>query len=360
MNLMFLINSFNLGGAEKLCYDIAINLKKTNHNIYICSMSAISTPIEKEISQELQIKGINILSLEKGIRKDRVMCILKLRKYLYINKIEVLHTNGQSPDFFGRIATILIPQCKVVVTIHSTFGYSKRNEFFLKRLTDQYIAISNSTRLYMEKELGVTRSIHIIENGIDVDRYKGKIEKKNKKEFIILSVGRIMEAKGYIELGLQMTKFLRDNTDAKWVIVGDKNQSPEYFSEFINSIGNNVRNRVICTDTVTNPEKYYNEADCFLLNSSYEGFGIALIEAMIAKLPIICRNVGIIPSLISKGVSVCLLENNNLLYYLENIKNKKLINQNDLNSNYDIVSQSYSIKETTNKYLDIYMNLVKS
>ena len=137
IKVMMLINSYNLGGAEKLVYDLAerINIKK-NVRVYICAMKSIETRLEKHVQEQLEKKNIVCLSINKGYKRDRLKSIIKIANLIFKYKIDILHTHGQAPDFYGRIAAIFQNR-KVITTIHSTNGYSKNIEKILKnRLGD--------------------------------------------------------------------------------------------------------------------------------------------------------------------------------------------------------------------------------
>jgi len=57
--------------------------------------------------------------------------------------------------------------------------------------------------------------------------------------------------------------------------------------------------------------EYLAAADAFVLNTGYEGFSHALLEAMAMSVPIITTNVGGNPELITNGETGCLIEYNN-------------------------------------------------
>lgn len=352
INLVLLINSFNLGGAEKLIYDLALNYNKNKFNCHVVSMAPINSNLEKKISKSLTKKNIKIYSLNKAPKKDKIKCIIRLIKYLKKNKINILHTNGQSPDFYGRIASIFHRKCKVLVTIHNTSGYNKYIELLLQTFTHQYTAVSAQAVEYCE-ELLIKKDVALINNGINIETYSLS-KRKNNKNKIILSVGRMVEQKGYIEIASKMNEFLLKNNNYDWYILGD-NSDPIYKEHFFDKIDKDVIKRIHLIGVVTNAEEYYKKADYFLLNSKYEGFGIAIIEAIIAKLPVYVTNVGVVPDLLENGCKLNIINENYNLNF-----NKNKINYQDLEKNFEYVKSKYSLKSIANEYENLYINLLKN
>jgi glycosyltransferase involved in cell wall biosynthesis len=71
---------------------------------------------------------------------------------------------------------------------------------------------------------------------------------------------------------------------------------------------------VIFTGSKNNTEDYYSVADCFVLSSSWEGFGIVLVEAMSVGLPVITTEAG--------GACKEILQSN---YFIVPIKNSEAL-----------------------------------
>lgn len=54
MNILIIINSFRLGGAEKLCYDLAHKLsQKPGINVFLYSIGKVESDLEKKCSRYL-------------------------------------------------------------------------------------------------------------------------------------------------------------------------------------------------------------------------------------------------------------------------------------------------------------------
>ena len=186
MKVGILINSFNLGGAEKLVYDVARILKKREISFTLISMKRAETKIELQIENKLINMGYEVASINKPAKKRRCASILAIMKLVRNRKIDILHTNGQSPDFYGRLAKLLLPNLKIIVTIHSTSGYSIGIEKYLSALTTKYTAVSKQAARYAQNDLRIKKDICVIDNGIDFSQYI-KTKENTKNRFIILS-----------------------------------------------------------------------------------------------------------------------------------------------------------------------------
>lgn len=351
MNICLLINSFNLGGAEKLIYDIAEQLHKKQENVIVIAMKKAETAIEKRISSELKEKGIRIDSVNKPAGGKKIAAVLTIRRLLKKYNIDILHTNGQSPDFYGRLAALLCRNVKTVVTIHNTAGYSRKTEKLLSFATDAYTAVSEDASRYSTNTLGI-KKITTVNNGIDFDRY---INSTKHDGNIILSVGRTVPQKGYVNIADEMSEFLKKNSDYYWYIVGDTSQNPAYFKRLNSLIDDKVKERVIFTGAVTDTEEYYKKASVFLLPSEYEGFGIAFIEAVAAKLPIVCNKVGVIHDIIEAGGTVACLKNGKLE---DALISASAFSEAQLNYNFEYCKNHYSIQAITEEYIKVYRSVL--
>lgn len=354
---MMLINSYNLGGAEKLVYDLAENINtRKNIRIYICAMKSVDTKLEKQIQMQLEEKQITCLSIEKGYKTDRLKAIMRIGKLIRKYKIDILHTHGQAPDFFGRIAAIF-GKSKTITTIHSTGGYSKKMEKILSKFTDQYTAVSEEVERYCREKLKIEKTVNVIDNGIDYKRYRKR--KKAENSFTILSVGRVDEGKGYIEVIDRVVPFLKRHREAKWNIVGYYDLKSTYYQKLKNKINENKISHQINLQSITlYPEKEYWNADCFLLNSSYEGFGIAYIEAMAAELPVLGNYVGVIRDIIGAGGKIGLLSEINVEDYLEKILNERSFFEQETTKNKEIVKEKFSMESCADKYIKLYEKVI--
>jgi glycosyltransferase involved in cell wall biosynthesis len=117
------------------------------------------------------------------------------------------------------------------------------------------------------------------------EKYYGFERSKKEKEqsqVVGLTVARLSPEKG-VDCLLQALACLNTKTDWHWVIVGDGWMRPA-LEKMRDKLG--LSERVDFVGSV-DAREYYAKADLFVLPSSYEGFGLVLLEAMVNHLPCI-------------------------------------------------------------------------
>lgn len=198
-------------------------------------------------------------------------------------------------------------------------GLSKKFMMYIKRcLARRIIGNANAvcinsknTQKLLHKTLTHQREI-IIHPGINyVDL---KCEWKRKEEFVIFSLGRIVERKGIINVIKSIPELLKVIPKLKYYIAGD-GPLKSLYEKYVNE--NGLENNVFFLGRITEEEKikYMNLCDVFIMPSieiedkgTIEGFGIVYIEANMAGRYVVGSNTGGIPDAIIEGVTGHLLE----------------------------------------------------
>ena len=158
---------------------------------------------------------------------------------------------------------------------------------------DRIIAISECTRRDI-MELGEIDDsrIHVVYQSCDT-RFRQQVSEAQKAEVrsryslpqrYILFVGTIEERKNAL-LAAQALPYLSD--DIHLVLVGRQTAYAKTIFSFARQ--NGLANRIHMLSGVPTSDLYaiYQQAECFVYPSRYEGFGIPVIEAIQSRLPVI-------------------------------------------------------------------------
>jgi len=142
---------------------------------------------------------------------------------------------------------------------------------------------------------GIVKQWGIDDNKIEVIYNATNLPVIDKKESsdrpTILSVGRLVDWKGFDQLIDLMTEMIKETPKLLLLIVGDgplKNELQNKIDDL--DLNDNIR----LTGKVSKDEvfQYMQSADVFVLNTSYEGLPHIVLEAMAARLPVIITRVG--------------------------------------------------------------------
>ncbi|WP_221567168.1 glycosyltransferase [Alkalihalobacillus sp. TS-13] len=309
LNLLFIINSFSIAGAEKLVYALSKNIDKNLFNIYICSIGLSKNENENNLRKELEEKhGIKTFCLEKKKNKNRLNAIIKLRKFIKNNKIDIVHSHCPSPDFYGLISSLGLIKARFT-TIHSTSGYSKNRMKIFSIFFTNIVCISDMVKSYSLNVLKLSeKKMVVIKNGIDLTPFlkeKKIVREKNNNKIKIISVGRVVNAKGYEYLINSLEKLKDINKNIHLTIIGETSADKNLYHNLLNLIKNKgLSDNVEFLGVRDDVPKLLLSSDIFVSSSIVEGFALATIEAAAAGLPIVATDVGSIRELIDKDSGI--------------------------------------------------------
>jgi len=126
-------------------------------------------------------------------------------------------------------------------------------------------------------------------------------EKYSIKGDYILYVGTLQPRKNVVRLIDSFKKLKDTDKNLQLVVIGKKGWLFEEIFRKVRELG--LEDDVIFTDYV--PEKelpaFYQNAQCFVLVSLYEGFGLPILEAMKYGCPVVASNVSSLPEVVGKA-----------------------------------------------------------
>ncbi|MDC3077486.1 glycosyltransferase family 4 protein [Flavobacteriales bacterium] len=178
--------------------------------------------------------------------------------------------------------------------------------------------------------------------GVDYDKYSAVSIKKyqSKKEFIILFVGNVNPEKGVHVLLEAINKSKLENI--KIIFNGGL---PDYFESIFNNHVQILKHRNISINVNPgDPLQNYRAASIFILPSVHESFGLVVLEAMAAGLPVIVSDMVGAKDCVKEGVNGYVFSSGNSDELSMMIKklhsNKELVDKMGMNSaaiaeNYD-------------------------
>jgi phosphatidylinositol alpha-mannosyltransferase len=169
------------------------------------------------------------------------------------------------------------------------------------------IAVSGAARHFIGRYF--PGEYRIIPNGVELDRFERAEPYEQLRDGVlnILFVGRLEERKGLIHLLKAYHRLRKRHVDARLLVVGAGPKLREY-RRYVGLRG--IRD-VEFLGRVTDEEKarYFASADVFCAPATgQESFGIVLLEAMAAGVPIVASDIHGYKQVVQRGVQGLLVE----------------------------------------------------
>lgn len=200
----------------------------------------------------------------------------------------------------------------VVTTLHGTditlLGKDPAFEpviTFSINQSDAVTAVSQSLKDDTLKYFPVKKEIKVIPNFVCVDEYLVENREEKRKQYspygekILMHVSNFRKVKR-VEDVLRVFDKVRKQIPAKLILIGEgpEKENIEKLCKELDTCG-----EIHSLGKVKDVEKIIGIADLFLLTSETESFGLAALEAMAAKVPVISTNTGGIPEVNVHGFS---------------------------------------------------------
>lgn len=139
-------------------------------------------------------------------------------------------------------------------------------------------------------------SFTVINNGIDIEKFRYSDEKRNKvrrelgipDDAVLLgNIGRIASQKNPLFQVKVFAEYKKNDSSAHYLFVG-KPDMADAVRQYASELG--VNESIIIHAPVSDTSPYYCALDAFLMPSLYEGLGFAEVEAQCASLPVLCTD----------------------------------------------------------------------
>lgn len=166
-------------------------------------------------------------------------------------------------------------------------------------------SVSESLKKDTLSTFKIDNKIDVIPNFINLEETEKEIthcERKHyapKNEKIMVHVSNFRKVKR-VEDVLHVFDKVRKVVPTKLILVGDGPERPA-IEKLCREL--NTCNDIISLGRINNPAEILNMADLFILPSETESFGLAALEAMAKKIPVISTNTGGLPEVNINGVT---------------------------------------------------------
>lgn len=314
--MIIYMSKLSVGGMEKSLLNLIkySNLKK-DYDITLYVLYSLEEEYIKEL--ESQIK-IDLLWNKKWSIVGKIVCIIKiLFKLLKLNlKIEKYDVSICYP-YQHKILSKLTRKSSnnSIIFIHSNIleKYQEKIDKHMKKIKydkfNKVICVSNNAldafrKLYPQYK-GISTTINNYIDGENIiTKSNEKIDKEweKNKEIKFINIARHDEQSKKITRIINSTKKLVDEGyKFKVYLIGSGNSTDLYKSKIKDS---KLEKTIQLLGKKNNPYPYLKCANCLILSSAYEGYGIVLDEARILEVPFITTDVADAKTLTEEGYGI--------------------------------------------------------
>jgi glycosyltransferase involved in cell wall biosynthesis len=307
----------DMGGAPHYAFELSLQLAKLGIE------AVVITHAHPGQSEEEEIAGVKIKRV-KGLVLNNPHCAASpsvfrhCHKYIMDGRFDVVH----GLDIYSPMALIVIPfvhrhRIPCVLTCHTVMDslfsiFLQRPMGLALRRADRLIAVSQASARFCCLLGCPEKRITIVPNGVDLSCFNGNLDAFVMREELnigdeplVVTASRLIKRKNPNLLISAFAKVLKVVPDAKLVIAGSGREQDNLSRQVK---GLNIANSVFMVGGLAREQvaQLMAAADVFVLPSKIESFGLALLEASAAGVPVVCSNAGGVPEVFQDGFNALL------------------------------------------------------
>ncbi len=235
-------------------------------------------------------------------------------------RYDILHCHLLASNVIGKPLAAL---CGIPVRINHDHCNDKLTDprrwalpadTWTNRFSSHVIAVSESTRAFVEEHEGVPRErTSTIHNGVDCEAIRPRPEQRaaarerwhlSPEAFVVAGIGRLTYQKNFALFLEVAARVLRRQPHAFFVIAGTGEDEPALRAQ-AHALG--IADRVRFLGYVASMPELYPALDLLLLTSRFEGLPITILEAMAAGVPIVASRLDGIAEVLADGEDAALI-----------------------------------------------------
>lgn len=368
MRIAYIISSCSSGGAELLVRRLCTALMSAEVEIQLwvtCRAKDSYENCPKEILDfeadyvsDMEDRGLTVRFLDKRKNGDRLTACHQLRSYYKDFHPDIVHAHSEICALYMAVALTGI-NCVRIQTIHSSkIFYPPLIKYYLSKRVNEFVSISEEVSFNMIGASIPANKITLINNGIELERYKYPERNFERHPVKIIAVGRLAKEKDYPYLlqavKLAFKRMSETNIELPNLDIVGTGALYDEIQKLIRE--EQLENHVSLLGLRKDIPSLLKQADIYVMSSSFEGLSLSLIEAAACGLPIIATNVGSNCKLVQPGVNGELIEHGDVTSFSDAViaiaadaalrikYSKKSVE----------ISVGYDIRNTAKQHMELY------
>ena len=311
--VLHLITSFDIGGTERQAAELVNRLNDERFDVRLAVLHKRGALLDQVASRFTDIKSFP-LTCFYNIGAGRQL--LKLRSLLVNERISILHAHDFYSGILGAAAARLTKTKVIAAQRHLRLSDRAIHEWgsrIIHKLSHRLIVNSEAIRDHILSENRIQRNkIIVIRNGLNATENLRVLREQQRQSLclelgldinapdlaLVGSVARLQPVKGHRYLIDAAAQILQSHRGAHFVLVGDGDLRNEIIAQ-ANRL--QIAERVHLLGDRKDASKIVAAFDVAVLASLHEGLPNAVMEAMVAGVPVVATAVGGVKELIENG-----------------------------------------------------------
>jgi L-malate glycosyltransferase len=368
IKVIYLLGSLNRGGTETLLLDTFRNLNEKDF-VAECFYRKGGT-----LEKDFQLSGIPVKKISTG--KNPLTYMLRLRNEIKKSAANIVHAQQFIDAFYAYWACMGL-KTKIILTFH---GYDYDNgwigkallKFIIKR-TYLNIYVSHSIKDYYTFRYKLDALYQeVVYNGIDFNKFRKlslsqvtlRDELKLSKDSLLFgTVGNFIDVRDPLTICHFLKLLYENNTDFHFIFVGKKSDTyPELYDDCVNYCRNNgFAEKVSFAGVRQDVPQLLPQLDAFIYATDHDTFGIAVVEAIFAGIPVFVNNHPVMNEITGNGKLAILYPTKNEQGFMNRFNDyltnreiyKTMAQQSSL-----LISEKYSIEKHIQSLKKLYSRII--
>lgn len=313
LRILHIIPMMGLGGAEKMLGDICLEMHRRGHIVKVVTLHKPHYSFDKYPSREAFVSStaleqVSMTTAMKPLELGISVQSSEFERVLHDFRPDIIHSHLFQSELLAH--SVHYPQAAYFTHFHdnmfqleSLFRPSRQkrrlSDFFEKawimrkysRFDNHFIAISKDTLEFALRVLpsALQKNVSLLRNAFNYHAFGYEVKRsiQDRQTLRIVSVGNLVPKKNHKLLVEVCSVLHKKGIPFQCDILGFGALQQEIQKQ-IEQAG--LQDHVFLRGSVPNVALYLRQADIYVHPASYEPFGLVILEAMAAGLPVICRN----------------------------------------------------------------------
>jgi glycosyltransferase involved in cell wall biosynthesis len=284
LKILQVCSARDIGGGEKHFADLANTLAKRGDHVF--AAVGLDSPLIKDLES---LSPDNIFQVRMRNSFD-LLAAGRLAALVRKHGIDIIHAHVARDYPLAAVASALSGHTPFMLTRHVLFWLSSVHRLMLRRAS-RIIAVSSAVEASLKKQdIFEPERIVMIHNGIDLEHFSVAASERHAPGiFRVGMIGHISSIKGHEDFVRAAAIVIDARDDVEFIMIGeDKSRHRRNRVELERLISDmQVGHRVRLAGWTDDVVSALSSFDVFISPSRSEPFGLVILEAMAAGVPVI-------------------------------------------------------------------------